>query len=146
MLVSAATENQLTAALVTFFVLFFVQILDTLAQLMPSDIKTGVISASILILLAAFFVFLNTRNWFLPLALIIIGAAAILILSFGASGHWRIFFIDFDRKVFQWFSLNKRYSDFPLGLLKIDSLIYYTSFCGLFLFLTVRHIEKRHWN
>jgi ABC-2 type transport system permease protein len=50
------------------------------------------------------------------------------------------------QKFLSWFSLNGRYESFARGLLKFDSLLYYASFAGLFLFLTVRLIEKRRWN
>jgi len=45
-----------------------------------------------------------------------------------------------------WFSLNSRYNPFSMGLLKFDDLLYYASFFSLFLFLTIRLIEKRRWN
>jgi ABC-2 type transport system permease protein len=55
-------------------------------------------------------------------------------------------FYGFAQKFLGWFSLNRRYESFSMGLLKTDSLLYYASFTGLFLFLTVRLIEKRRWN
>ena len=88
------------------------------------------------------FVYLNTRNWLIVLGLAVLGALAI--------GGFYLFkrdvFFGFIRKFLGWFSLNRRYQSFSLGLLKFDSLLYYASFSGLFLFLTVRLIEKRRWN
>jgi ABC-2 type transport system permease protein len=70
----------------------------------------------------------------------------------GAAVITALYFIDKDiylgfiGKFLAWFSLNKRYENFSMGILKLDSLVYYISFSGLFLFLTVRLIEKRRWN
>jgi len=139
---SAITENQLTAALVSFFTLFFIWLIDPISQMIPSDTRTGIISAAVLLAALLLFVFLNTRNWIIVLGTAILGALAI-------SGFYLFkpdIFFGFISKVLGWFSLNRRYQSFSMGLLKFDSLLYYASFSGLFLFLTIRLIEKRRWN
>jgi ABC-2 type transport system permease protein len=141
-LISASTENQLTAALVTFFALLVILLIDSVAQMVPADLKAGLVSAGVLAALAAFFIFLNTRNWFITLA-------SVIVFGLAVGGFWffkRTVYTGFLQKFLGWFSLNRRYQYFTMGLLKIDSLIYYITFCGLFLFLTVRLIEKRRWN
>lgn len=49
-------------------------------------------------------------------------------------------------KVLNWFSLMSRYNDFNLGILNLSPIVYYISFTIVFLFLTVRVIEKRRWS
>lgn len=49
-------------------------------------------------------------------------------------------------KILNWFSLTSRYGDFAQGLLKLSSMVYYVSFAAVFIFLTVRIIEKRRWS
>jgi ABC-2 type transport system permease protein len=49
-------------------------------------------------------------------------------------------------KVLDWFSLLSRYRDFSSGIFGIAPIIYLLSFCGLFLFLTIRVIDKRRWS
>jgi len=140
--VSAGTENQLTAALVSFFALMIIWIIDPVAQAVPTDLKAGIISAAALLVALILFLFLNTRNWVITLGAVVLGGLAI--------GGFYLFkqdvFYGFIQKFLGWFSLNRRYQTFGMGLLKIDSLLYYTSFSALFLFLTVRLIEKRRWN
>ena len=140
--VSAGTENQLTAGLVCFFTLFFIWLIDPVSQMIPSDMKTGLISAAVLLAALLLFVYLNTRNWIIILGTAVVGGLAI--------GGFYLFkkdvFSGFIQKVLGWFSLNSRYQPFSMGLLKFDALLYYASFSGLFLFLTVRLIEKRRWN
>jgi ABC-2 type transport system permease protein len=48
--------------------------------------------------------------------------------------------------VLHWFSLQSRYSDFTAGQLSLASIVYYLSFIAVFLFLTIRVIEKRRWS
>jgi ABC-2 type transport system permease protein len=147
--ISASTENQLTAALVTFFALLIILLIDSIAQIVPADTRAGVISAAALAAAVVFFLFLNTRNWFISLVVLVFAAAVILFLYFfrsGSSYQFRNLFTGFLQKFLGWFSLNRRYQSFSMGLLKFDSLLYYASFSGLFLFLTVRLIEKRRWN
>jgi len=147
--ISASTENQLTAGLVTFFSLLMVMLIDPIAQMVPSDAFAGFISAGILALIVVIFLFLSTRNWFIVLVTAVIAAAAILFMYFFVEGYYyrfRHLFSGFLQNFLGWFSLNARYEQFPMGLLKFDALLYYFSFSGLFLFLTVRLIEKRRWN
>ena len=45
--------------------------------------------------------------------------------------------------ILTWLSPLNRYYDFTIGVLNIESLVYYLSFIGIMLFLTVRVFEKR---
>ena len=140
--ISAGTENQLSAALITFFALMIIWILDPLAQAIPSSTRAGIVSASALAGLIVIFLFLNTRNWVIALGAAALGALVIWLFYYFNRGV----FFGFIQNVMGWFSLNRRYGSFSVGLLRLDSLLYYVSFSGLFLFLTIRLIEKRRWN
>jgi ABC-2 type transport system permease protein len=140
--ISASTENQLTAALATFFTLFLIQMIEPALRIIPPDIGAGLISAIILSVLVVFLVFFNTKNW-------IITAGTLMICALVIVGFWLFkqnVFAGLLAKSLSWFSLNKRYEPFTMGILKINALVYYASFCTFFLFLTVRMIEKRRWN
>lgn len=49
-------------------------------------------------------------------------------------------------KILDWFSLMSRYEDFNSGILGLSPVVYYLSFIAVFLFLTIRVIEKRRWS
>lgn len=49
-------------------------------------------------------------------------------------------------KVFSWLSLYTRYYDFSAGMLSLANVMYFISFMGVVLFLTVRVIDKRRWS
>lgn len=42
-------------------------------------------------------------------------------------------------------SVTERFQDFVIGVLKLENIFYYLSFSVLFIFLTVRSVEKRRW-
>jgi len=140
--ISAGTENQITAALVSFFVLMFIWLIDYMIQMIPADTTTGIISAAILLAAVLLFLFLNTKNWIIVFGTAIAGALVITGFYLFNPG----IFYGFIQKFLGWFSLNRRYNAFTMGILKFDALVYYASFSCLFLFLTVRTIEKRRWN
>jgi len=139
--VSAGTENQLTSALVSFFSLLMIWLIDPISNSLPVDLTTGIIFAALLVVALCGYIYLNTKNLYITVAVFLLGAIIIAASYFID----KVVFIGFMRKFFSWFSLNKRYENFSMGLLKVDSLVYYLSFTGLFLFLTVRLIEKQRW-
>ena len=49
-------------------------------------------------------------------------------------------------KALDWFSLLSRFRDFSTGIFGIAPIIYFLSFIALFLFLTVRVIDKRRYS
>ena len=52
----------------------------------------------------------------------------------------------FLRTVLDWFSILGRYTNFSYGIFDFTALLYYLSLSGIFLFLTVRFLERRRWN
>lgn len=49
-------------------------------------------------------------------------------------------------KIFNWFSIFSKYDNLNRGILGLDDIVYYFSFIFVFLFLTIRVIEKRRWS
>lgn len=49
-------------------------------------------------------------------------------------------------KILNWFSLYARTEDFFGGILSLGPVVYYLSFSAVFVFLTIRVIEKRRWS
>lgn len=49
-------------------------------------------------------------------------------------------------KVLVWLSPLQRFSDFSMGVLNFEAVIYYLSLAALFLFFTVHVFEKKRWN
>ncbi|MDR2096138.1 MAG: ABC transporter permease [Treponema sp.] len=140
--ISAGTENQFTAAMVCFFTLLLLLFIDPLISAAPSGLIAGIVFAGVLAVAAGIFLYLNTRNVIIAAGFTALGTLVIGVLYLVKKDV----FFGFIRNFFSWFSLNKRYGNFSMGILELESLIYYISFSGLFIFLTVRLIEKRRWN
>ncbi len=140
--VSATTENQVVAAIITFGALLLAYIMDAIQSGVPSDQTSGIIFAIVIALAVGAWIYFSTRNLVLTGITLLIGAIVIVLLFFLDKGV----FTGFIGNVLAWFSLMARYQDFTRGLLKISSIVYYLSFSAFFLFLTVRLIEKRRWS
>ncbi|MDR1600771.1 MAG: ABC transporter permease [Oscillospiraceae bacterium] len=87
-LVSASTENQVSAAVISIGVNFFIWVVDSVIYVVPAQ-------------------FISTA--------------------------------------LQWFSLYERYDPFARAQLGFSGILYFLSFIVVFLFLTIRVIDKRRW-
>jgi ABC-2 type transport system permease protein len=140
--VSALTDNQVSAAVITFGALLLIWLADSLQQVLPSDTLSGLIFAALILIGLALLVRQTTRNPFAALGTAVLGALII-------GGIYAINSSLYDGlivKVCSWFSLLKRYQDFANGLVTLSSIIYFLSFIFAFLFLTTQTIAKRRWN
>lgn len=50
------------------------------------------------------------------------------------------------KAVLYWLSIYRRYNTFYLGVFSLADFVYYISITGVFLFLTVRMLEKKRWS
>lgn len=141
--VSSLTENQVVAAVITFSALLFMWIIDWISQGLPTDITSGLIFAAILALGAGVFVYFNTRNIYIGVATSLLGGGAIGLTYFLGN---KFFFEGFIVRIFDWFSLIKRYDEFQLGVLSLGPIVYYLSFIAAFVYLTMRVLEKKRWS
>ena len=89
------------------------------------------------------FVYFNTRNIYVGVATTLVGAIIIVLTYFLADKY---FFDGFIVRVFEWFSLLKRYEEFQIGILSLSPIVYYITFSAAFVFLTIRVLEKRRWS
>ena len=138
---SSLTDNQLVAAMITFAALLLIWILDIIAQSIPTDPNMGLAFMAILAAGLVLLVFFSTRSTLTTIVTIVaVGAALVLLFIFSKS-----FYEGIAAKVLSWFSLLKRYNDFGMGILSLSPIVYYISFSGAFVFLTIRMIEKRRW-
>jgi len=140
--VSSLTDNQVIAAIVTFVSLLFMWLIDWIQQGIPVDRVSGIVFTVLLAIGAAFFVYFATRTIIVSIAVFAVGSGVV-------TGMYFLNPIVFDGiivRVLDWFSLLARYRDFAMGVLSISPIVYYVTFCAIFVFLTIRVIEKRRWS
>lgn len=140
--VSSLTDNQVVAAIVTFVSLLFMWLIDWIQQGIPVDRVSGIVFAGLLVIGAAVFVYFTTRTIIVSIAVFIVGSGAVTGMYFLNP----IVFEGLIVRVLDWFSLLARYGDFAMGVLSISPIVYYITFCAIFIFLTIRIIEKRRWS
>ena len=147
MFVSSLTENQVIAAVVTLGALLLTQLISFVLQFIPADLLAGVIFLGVLDLGIAALVYVATKgekklgNFLLSGAVFVIGALIV-------AGAYLIDNEIIDAiiiKMIAWLSLIDRFEPFGRGVLSLSSIVYYLSFVTLFVYLTVRMIEKKRW-
>ncbi|MBX4264752.1 ABC transporter permease [Clostridium estertheticum] len=140
--VSSLTENQVTSAVISFGVLLFIFLIDSIEQALPSTRISSIIFVLVMVGIFAFGVYFSTKNIYAAS----VAAVAGIIITIGIYLAKKELFDGMIQKVFQWFSLIKRYDLFSQGILSLNSVVYYLSFIVAFIFLTIRMVDKRRWS
>ncbi|MCB2357725.1 ABC transporter permease [Clostridium estertheticum] len=140
--VSSLTENQVTSAVISFGVLLFIFLIDSIEQALPSTRISSIIFVLVMVGVFAFGVYFSTKNIYAAS----VTAVAGIIITIGIYLAKKELFDGMIQKVFEWFSLIKRYDLFSQGILSLNSVVYYLSFIVAFVFLTIRMVDKRRWS
>ena len=140
--VSEAVEGVVGAAVLTFAVLVLTFFIDFLQPYMPTTNIAGLVWVAILMSVALFRLYSAGRNAVVT-GIVSIAFAAILVVLWFVS---REVFAGLIGKTLAWLSLTRKFSSFAIGVLSLDVILYYLSFSGFFLFLTVQGLEKRRWS
>ena len=139
--ISAMTESQAFSAILTFVVVILSVFCTSIAELLPKDSRTAWGFFAVLLLLFSWLSYIIMRNITVSA---VFGAAAELVLFVVYRARPELF----DGalvKVFSWFSIADRYSSFAYGEFDVASIVYYLSYCILFVFLTIQVVKKRRW-
>lgn len=140
--ISAMTENQVFAAIITFVVVLITCLMDGIVSVMPTDNKSAWIIFAGLMLIVTVILYLMMRNITVALGIGLVGEVILAVLYLVKPS----FYDGAVSKFFGWFSVVSRYDQFTAGVLDLTSVIYYLSLVVLFVFLTVQVIKKRRWS
>ena len=139
--VSVLTENQIIAAVGTMGAIFVMFLIDMIAISLPTSTFASLMFVVFIIAAATAIWYNSTKN---ILVTIVFGTAAALF----AGILYLINNLVYDGiivRVLLWFSIFARFNAFTNGLLHLSDVVYYVSFCFLFVYLTINVIEKRRW-
>lgn len=139
---SALTENQLVAGLLSFFVLLLNYFATGLANYVSSASYASFMVLMMLGLIAALLVRFMTKNTVAALAFAVIADGGMLVCYLLNSG-W---FSGISGTVLNAVSIFSRLNSFINGVFDFRAIVYFLSVIGIFLFLTVQALEKRRWN
>ncbi|MDR1539806.1 MAG: ABC transporter permease [Clostridiales bacterium] len=145
MFISVLTDNQIIAAVVTFFTMILFLILDAIASALtsgPAATAMGsMVFLSVIIAMIAFFVYDSTKNYYVAgiSALVLIGVATATYLIDATLYDGLI------GKVIRWLSIMSRFTNFSSGIINVSDIVYYITFAIVFVYFTINVIEKRRW-
>lgn len=140
--VSSITDNQIVSAVATFAAIFLLLMVQTIVKAASGSQGFSLMFAGIIALIIAFYFYYNTKNSEISITLFIIEMAVLLILYFVK----RSIFTGLAGKFAMMFAVLTRFQNFAMGLLDISSVVYFISFIAVFLYFTIRVIEKRRWS
>lgn len=140
--ISSLTDNQVVAAIGTLGALLALYIIDVIQNVLPNTQGAGIAFSVILVVLITLIVYSSTRNITASAGTFLVSALVIAALYIKN----KVLFEGFIGKFFNWLSIMKRYDTFNTGIINVSSIIYYISFSFVFVFLTIRMIDKRRWS
>lgn len=142
MFMSALTESQIIAAVLSFGVLLVAYLMNGLAALIPSTAIASFLCLLAVSVIFAVIVWVLTKN-----SLIAILAVAICVVPLSvAYSVNRGMFEGLFSELLQTLSVFDRFNNFVYGIFDVTALIYYLSIIVFFLFLSIQSVEKRRWS
>lgn len=139
---SSLNENQIVAAVCSFFVLLLAYLMPSIQTLFTvgSALAMGVFL--VLAVLGAAYAGWHSRSWGLGLGVFTVCCAAILALFWLRSAALTSAF----SSLLGALCLFSPFEKFVSGLFSLNAVVYYLSVTALFLFFTCQTLEKRRWN
>ena len=140
--ISSLTESQVIAAVVSFIVLLLSNMLTSIASMLPTDALSQALILTVAWIVVCVIAYNMMKNITVAAILAVIGEVVVWGIYIAKSAVYE----NLLSKVADAFAIPSRYSDFELGILKYDAIVYYISVSFLFVFLTVQIIKKKRFN
>lgn len=142
LLISAMTDSQIIAAILSFAVVIVLSLMPTVASVVPSTALASLVGITVLIFLLACFFYIFVKNIIVSGAIFVIGEA-VLVTIYAMKGEMMDTALS---TVVSSVSFYTRFSNFLSGTFSISSVVYYVSFAALFLYLATQVVQKRRWS
>lgn len=140
--ISAITESQIIAAVVSFIVLLFTNIASSIVSLLPSDSFSQCVIIAVVAIALCIVAYNVMKNIVVSIVLGIVAQAVI----WGIYVTHAALYESVITKAAEVISIANRYNDFSLGIIKYDAVVYYISIVLLFVFLTVQTLNKKRYS
>jgi len=127
---------------VSFIVLLLSNMLTSIASMLPTDALSQALILTVAWIVVCVIAYNMMKNITVAAILAVIGEVVVWGIYIAKSAVYE----NLLSKVADAFAITSRYSDFELGILKYDAIVYYISVSFLFVFLTVQIIKKKRFN
>ena len=139
---SALTESQVIAAVLTFVLLFAFYMMNGISSFFSKTSMSTCVTFGLLILAAAIIVYTLIKNVLISAAVGVIGEVILVIVYLLKSS----IFEGGIQKVLDIFNLSGHFDNFTNNIFDIKGIVYFLSVIAVCLFLTMQSILKRRWN
>ena len=139
---SALTESQVVAAVLTFVLLFAFYMMGGISSFFSQTSVSTCIAFGLLIVAAAIMIYIMIKNVFISVITGIVGEAVLAVIYFVKPSV----FEGGIQKILEVFDLSGHFSNFTNSMLDVTGIVYFLSVIAVCLFLTVQSIQKRRWN
>ena len=129
---SALTESQVIAAVLTFVFLFAFYMMNGISSFFSQTSMSTCVTFGLLILAAAIIIYTMIKNILISAVIGVIGESSI--------------FEGGIQKVLDVFNLSGHFDNFTSNIFDIKGIVYFLSVIAVCLFLTTQSILKRRWN
>lgn len=139
---SALTESQVVAAVLTFVLLFAFYMMGGISSFFSQTSVSTCIAFGLLIVAAAIMIYIMIKNVFISVITGIVGEAVLAVIYFVKPSV----FEGGIQKILEVFDLSGHFSNFTNSMLDVTGIVYFLSVIAVCLFLTIQSIQKRRWN
>ena len=139
---SALTESQVVAAVLTFVLLFAFYMMGGISSFFSQTSVSTCIAFGLLIVAAAIMIYIMIKNVFISVITGIVGEAVLAVIYFVKPSV----FEGGIQKILEVFDLSGHFSNFTNSMLDVTGIVYFLSVIAVCLFLTIQFIQKRRWN
>ena len=139
---SALTESQVVAAVLTFVLLFAFYMMSGISSFFSQTSVSTCVAFGLLIVAAAIIIYIMIKNIFISVITGIVGEAILAVIYFVKPSV----FEGGIQKILEVFDLSGHFSNFTNSILDVTGIVYFLSVIAVCLFLTIQSIQKRRWN
>lgn len=136
--ISALTESQIIAAVISFVIMLFCYLSADLGSMLPTEKLPSFIVTLFLWILFSYIVYLSVRKIYAAIGTWVIGTAVFILLYFFQSG----FYENLLTKIMTAVSVKTPFMNFCYGIISVGDVIYYLSIAALFIILTCLFVKE----
>ena len=139
---SALTESQVIAAVLTFVLLFAFYMMNGISSFFSKTSISTCVTFGLLILAASIILYTMIKNALISAIAAVIGEVILVVIYVVKSSV----FEGGIQKVLNIFNLSGHFDNFTSNIFDIKGIVYFLSVIAVCLFLTMQSISKRRWN